>query len=268
MLTPMLVATWFGLCGAMLYNDPELWVVAASSLAFTAIRVLHIPLVAARVQGYQKLSGSDQLLWANTFTSMIHSTISAIMVLYTLYASNSLSGDYVTRTTYAEFLTISISTGYFAYDLWDYVLNRLYVKSLGIVVHHVVILICYICALVKTVGVPLLPIALICEMHSAFMHLRKLMSMSHYSLHSSIIYRLTWAAQWITFVLARVLPHMAVLKLVYEQRNGFGNQLFYGMAFGGMIFINILNIQLYRGVASAYRKDSRRSAAAIAKQQS
>lgn len=110
----------------------------------------------------------------------------------------------------------ALGTGYFAYDLWDYVLNRLYVKSPGIVVHHVVILICYISALTKTVGVPLLSLALVCELHSAFMHLRKLMSMSSFSVAASPTYKLVWQLQWAMFLLARVVPHAYVTWLTYH----------------------------------------------------
>lgn len=111
--------------------------------------------------------------------------------------------------------------GYFAYDLWDYVLHRLYIKSPGIVAHHVVILICYISALTKTVGVPLLSLALICELHSAFMHLRKLMSMSNYSVTASSAYKWIWYLQWTAFLLARTIPHAGVAWLVYQARGVF-----------------------------------------------
>lgn len=104
-------------------------------------------------------------------------------------------------------------------------LNRLYVKSPGIVLHHVVILICYIAALVKTVGVPLLSFALVCELHSAFMHLRKLMSMSGYSLQLSPAYRLVWRLQWIAFAVARAIPHPMVLILTYQGRQLFVQQV-------------------------------------------
>ncbi|KAF1335474.1 Membrane protein, partial [Globisporangium splendens] len=144
---------------------------------------------------------------------------------------------------------------YFAYDLWDYVLHRLYIKSPGIVVHHVVILICYISALTKTVGVPLLSLALICELHSAFMHLRKLMSMSNYSVSASATYKWVWHLQWATFLLARTVPHAGVTWLVYQARGDFAQPTHFWMAFVGMLFINALNIQLLRGVYGAFRKD-------------
>lgn len=176
---------------------------------------------------------------------MLHSTASSLLAIYALSADHSLAGDFVNEASYPEFVTTAISTGrlgdlrsgqvyrhglitllllgYFAYDLWDYVLNRLYIKSPGIVVHHVVILICYIAALTKTVGVPLLCFALMCELHSAFMHLRKLMVMSSYSPKASAFFRWVWAAQWATFLLARFIPHTIITVLTFQARQLFAN---------------------------------------------
>ncbi|KAJ0404771.1 hypothetical protein P43SY_005595 [Pythium insidiosum] len=182
----------------LLYSDPRLWVILASSILFATIRVAIAPLASSRVKSFSLLSMNNQPLTA-------------------LAAEHSFDGDYVNRATSWEFLTTAVSTGYFAYDTWDYVLNRLYIKSPGIVAHHVVILICYISALTKTVGVPLLSLALACELHSAFMHLRKLMAMSGYS-----------------------IPHSRLFGLVW---------VFFGMAFGGIAFIDVLNVQLLAQVS-------------------
>jgi hypothetical protein len=137
-------------------------------------------------------------------------------------------------------------------------LNRLYIKAPGIVAHHVVILICYISALTKTVGVPLLSLALMCELHSAFMHLRKLMSMSGYTLATSPAYRLVWTLQWVAFLITRLVPHVAVTVFTYQGMALFSQTAYFAMAFGGMLFINALNIQLFFQVHGAYRKDRSR----------
>jgi hypothetical protein len=163
---------------------------------------------------------------------------------------------------------LAACAGYFAYDLWDYVLNGLYIKSPGIILHHVVVLICYISALTKTVGVPLLSLALVCELHSVFMHARKLLTMSNYSVRRSPLLRWVWRAQWLSFAVARFLPHVVVAVLTYQARDLFAQQvrtpigamrvqrsnaiisydvilqLHFTMAFGGILFINLLNAQV------------------------
>ncbi|POM68322.1 membrane protein [Phytophthora palmivora] len=244
MFTEALVVTWISMCGVMLYTDPRLWVVVVSSLAFAIVRVMVMPLVSANVKAFSTLSTFGQLLFSNTAVSMLHSALSSLLAISALLTSHSLSDDYVNTVTRGEFLATAVSTGYFAYDLWDYVLNRLYVKSPGIILHHVVVLICYISALTKTVGVPLLSFALVCELHSVFMHARKLLTMSNNSVQQSPLLRWVWRAQWISFAIARFLPHVVVAMLTYQGRDLFAQQLLFAMAFGGIIFINLLNIQV------------------------
>lgn len=185
-----------------------------------------VPLVAVRVKAFAAFDRQKQALWSNTAVSLLHSTASSLLACAALALGHSLGGDYVNGASRLEFLTTAVSTGYFAYDLWDYVLHRLYVKAPGIVWHHVVILICYISALVKTVGVPLLSLALLCELHSAFMHLRKLLSMSGVtSTAQSPTLSLVWAAQWVAFAAARTVPHVKVLMLTYSGRELFTHKV-------------------------------------------
>ncbi|KAL3673827.1 hypothetical protein V7S43_001516 [Phytophthora oleae] len=244
MFTEALVVTWISMCAVMLFTDPRLWVVVVSSLSFAAVRVVVVPLVSAKVKAFPTMSTSGQLLFSNTAVSMLHSALSSLLAGSALLTSHSLNGDYVNTVTRGEFLATAVSTGYFAYDLWDYVLNGLYIKFPGIILHHVVVLICYISALTKTTGVPLLSLALICELHSVFMHARKLLTMSSYSVQQSPLLRWVWRAQWVSFAVARFLPHVIVAVLTFRARGNFGQQLHFGMAFGGIIFINLLNAQV------------------------
>ncbi|KAE8883246.1 hypothetical protein PF005_g13626 [Phytophthora fragariae] len=231
MLTEALVVTWISICTAMLYSDPRLWVIAASSLAFAVARMEIVPRASAKVKAFPALSPFSQLLFSNTAVSLLHSAVSSLLAISALFTSHSLDGDFVNTVTRGEFLATAVSTGYFAYDLFDYMLNGLYVKSPGIILHHVVVLICYISALVKTVGVPLLSLAL------------------------SALLRWVWRTQWGSFVVARFAPHIVVAVLTYQGKNLFAHQLHFLMAFSGIIFINLLNIHLFFDVRKAYRKD-------------
>ncbi|KAL4152379.1 hypothetical protein PRNP1_009310 [Phytophthora ramorum] len=255
MFTEALVVTWFSMCAAMLYADPRLWVVVASSLAFAVVRVVAVPLASAKVKAFPMLSRFGQLLFSNTIVSMLHSALSSLLAISALLSTHSLHDDYVNTVTRGEFLATAVSTGYFAYDLWDYVLNGLYVKSPGIILHHVVVLVCYISALTKTVGVPLLSLALVCELHSVFMHARKMLTMSSYSARQSRLLQWIWRAQWGSFIVARFAPHLIVAVLTYQARDIFAQQLHFAMAFGGIIFINLLNVHLFLDVRKACSKD-------------
>uniref|UniRef100_M4B1E5 TLC domain-containing protein n=1 Tax=Hyaloperonospora arabidopsidis (strain Emoy2) TaxID=559515 RepID=M4B1E5_HYAAE len=218
-------------------------------------RVMTAPLALAKVKAFPTLSPVAQLLYCNTAVSMLHSVLSSLLSISTLLTSHSLHSDYINSVTRSEFLTTALSTGYFVYDLWDYVLNRLYIKSSDVVLHHVVVLICYISALTKTVGVPLLSLALVCELHSVLMHARKLLTMSNFSVRQSRFLRWVWLAQWIFFVIARLPLHAVVAVLTYHARSLFAYQLHWAMAFGGIMLINLLNTQLFHNVRKAYQND-------------
>ncbi|CAH0513980.1 unnamed protein product [Peronospora belbahrii] len=243
------------MCVILLYSNSTLWIVVASSMAFATIRVVIVPLALSKVKSFPALSTFSQLLCSNTAVSILHSALSSALAIFALLTSHSLHGDYVNTVTRSEFVATSVSTGYFAYDLWDYVVNGLYIKSPGIVLHHVVVLSCYISALTRKVGVPLLSLALVCELHSVFMHTRKLLTMSNYSVRQSSLLRWVWRAQWTSFALVRFLPHVIVAVLTYQARRLFEHQLYFVMAFSGIIFINVLNAQLLLHVCNAYQKD-------------
>ncbi|KAG6970797.1 hypothetical protein JG688_00004711 [Phytophthora aleatoria] len=245
MFTEALVVTWTSMCAAMLYTDPRLWIVVSSSLAFAIVRVVVVPRAAAKVKSFPTLSTFSQLLFSNTLVSMLHSTLSSLLAISALLTSHSLNDDYV--RVESSWPPLSLLVRYFAYDLWDYVLNGLYVKSPGIILHHVVVLICYISALTKTAGVPLLSLALACELQSVLMHARKLLTMSNYSVQQSPLLRWVWRAQWVSFAVARFLPHVMVAVLTYQAKNLFAQQLHFVMAFGGILFINLLNAQTRLG---------------------
>ncbi|CAH0478446.1 unnamed protein product [Peronospora belbahrii] len=210
MSTKALIITWISMCVILLYSNSTLWIVVASSMAFATIRVVIVPLALSKVKSFPALSTFSQLLCSNTAVSILHSALSSALAIFALLTSHSLHGDYVNTVTRSEFVATSVSTGYFAYDLWDYVVNGLYIKSPGIVLHHVVVLSCYISALTR----------------------------------KSSLLRWVWRAQWTSFALVRFLPHVIVAVLTYQARRLFEHQLYFVMAFSGIIFINVLNAQL------------------------
>lgn len=69
------------------------------------------------------------------------------------------------------FFTVAFSTGYFMYDLWDYLQSGLFIKSPAIIMHHVVVTACFYLGLVQDLGVLYLVLTLLCEANSIFLHL-------------------------------------------------------------------------------------------------
>lgn len=59
---------------------------------------------------------------------------------------------------------LCFSSGYFAYDQWDMLLHRLYSGWIpSILVHHLVLLVCFTLALYRNVTINYLILTLICE---------------------------------------------------------------------------------------------------------
>lgn len=61
---------------------------------------------------------------------------------------------------------LCFSCGYFAYDQWDMLQYRLYSGLIpGILVHHLLLLVCFTLALYRNVTINYLILTLICEVH-------------------------------------------------------------------------------------------------------
>lgn len=70
---------------------------------------------------------------------------------------------------------LCFSCGYFAYDQWDMLQYRLYSGLIpSILVHHLVLLVCFTLALYRNVTINYLILTLICEVRSTFIRLKKI----------------------------------------------------------------------------------------------
>ncbi|CAI8598281.1 unnamed protein product [Vicia faba] len=125
---------------------------------------------------------SNDPLFVNTSVSLLHSIVtstSVVFILSTQWLNNGLSAMFdhsqlVEGTWSWAFEALSFSCGYFAYDQWDMLHYRLYSGWIpSILVHHLVLLICFTLALYRNVTINYLILTLICELHSVFLHVRK-----------------------------------------------------------------------------------------------
>jgi hypothetical protein len=62
------------------------------------------------------------------------------------------------------FAVLAVSTGYFAYDQWDMLRRRLYKpQAPSLLVHHALLLTCFVMALYKNSCINYLVLTLVCE---------------------------------------------------------------------------------------------------------
>ncbi|KAK9743484.1 hypothetical protein RND81_03G242500 [Saponaria officinalis] len=201
----------------------------------------------------------------NTSVSLLHSSLSSSLVLFILLnqwrsAHPSLrlfDHDELVRNTWPfAFKAISLSCGYFAYDQSDMLYHRLYSGCFpSVLAHHFILLLCFSLALFLNVTLNYLLLTLLCELHSVFLHLRKVRRMAGFRNSASAIVKLEWLLNWSTFIFARLIPHALILIKLVRDAPKFDKGIQLPLACFGMIAMNVLNIGLGFDLFAAYVRD-------------
>ncbi|XP_041015489.1 TLC domain-containing protein 2 [Juglans microcarpa x Juglans regia] len=207
---------------------------------------------------------SPDPLFVNTSVSLLHSSITAASVVFILVNEWLKNGSYgmfdhsqlFGGTWPWAYPTLCFSCGYFAYDQWDMLHYRLYNGWIpAILVHHLILLICFSLALYRNVTINYLILTLICELHSIFLHVRKVRRMAGIRDAKSRIVRLEWVLNWITFVVARLVSHVLITVKLLRDADKFGQGVELPLALFGMAGMNLLNVFLGIDLYNAFRRE-------------
>ncbi|CAN4113440.1 unnamed protein product [Withania somnifera] len=214
-----------------------------------------------------KLLQNHDPLFVNTCVSLLHSSTTSASVLFIL-ANQLMIGvnvnqmfehsQLVEHTWPYAYTALCFSCGYFAYDQLDMLLHRLYSGWLpSILLHHLLLLVCFTLALYRNVTINYLILTLICELHSVFLHLRKVRRMAGFRDSSgSIFVKVEWVLNWITFSLARVVSHLLItVKLIRDASKFDKGGVELPLALSGMLGMNLLNTFLGIDLFKAYRTE-------------
>lgn len=88
---------------------------------------------------------------------------------------------------------LCFSSGYFAYDQWDMLLHRLYSGWIpSILVHHLVLLVCFTLALYRDVTINYLILTLICEVKTSSFHTFLFISKTYVCFKPIFIFLFLW----------------------------------------------------------------------------
>ncbi|CAK9164484.1 unnamed protein product [Ilex paraguariensis] len=173
---------------------------------------------------------------------------------------------------------LCFSSGYFAYDQLDMLLYGLYSGWVpSILVHHLILLVCFTLALYRKVTINYLILTLICEietccimksllqchkkaymiisLHSIFLHVRKVRRMAGVRDARSKIVKAEWVLNWVTFVLARFTSHILIMIKLIQDASKFGKGVELPLALFGMAGMNLLNAFLGIDLFRAYRRE-------------
>lgn len=203
-------------------------------------------------------------LFVNTSVSLLHSSITSASVVFILVnkwitnGSNEMfeHSQLVGVTWPWAYPALCFSCGYFAYDQWDMLRYRLFSGVIpSILVHHLILLVCFTLALYRNVTINYLILTLICELHSVFLHVRKLRRMAGVRDGSSQFVKAEWLLNWTTFVLARFTSHILITMKLIVDAPKFGKGMELPLALFGMFGMNVLNIFLGMDLFKACRRE-------------
>ncbi|KAL7128362.1 hypothetical protein ABFS83_14G311400 [Erythranthe nasuta] len=205
-------------------------------------------------------------LFVNTCVSLLHSSIISASVVIILLNQWMKSGvekmfehsQLVEVTWTRAYEALCLSSGYFAYDQFDMLVYRLYTGSIpSILVHHLVLLVCFTLALYRKVTINYLILTLVCELHSIFLHVRKIRRMAGLRDSGSMIVKAEWGLNWMTFVFARFVPHVLITVKLLRDASKFDKGVELPLALSGMTGMNLLNIFLGIDLFKAYKKEKK-----------
>ncbi|XP_023550889.1 TLC domain-containing protein 2 [Cucurbita pepo subsp. pepo] len=208
---------------------------------------------------------SKEPLVVNTAVSLLHSIITSASVLFVLvnrWLSHGSDGMFEHSQLFGgtwpwAYAALCFSCGYFAYDQWDMLQYRLYSGWIpAILVHHLVLLICFTLALYRNVTINYLILTLICELHSIFLHVRRLRRMAGVRDAESFIVKVEWTLNWLTFIFARFVPHILITAKLIMDASKFDKGVELPLALFGMAAMNLLNVFLGIDLFNAVKKES------------
>ncbi|XP_019616729.1 PREDICTED: TLC domain-containing protein 2-like [Branchiostoma belcheri] len=126
--------------------------------------------------------------WTNTFVSLVHSSLTGLGALLCFYLAPDMTKDLITPVTMPSHLLVSLSTGYFMYDVLDLFVSKKAMSHWELVLHHITVISCFGCAVVTKLYTGFALVALTIELSSAFLHIRQLLHMGGVS-KRNVIYR-------------------------------------------------------------------------------
>ncbi|KAL8141229.1 hypothetical protein V2J09_007250 [Rumex salicifolius] len=208
---------------------------------------------------------SNDPLFVNTSVSLIHSSITSFAVVFILIkqwkvaenTSQMFEHEQLVGSAWpAAYTALSFSCGYFAYDQWDMLQYHLYSGWFpSILAHHLILLLCFTLALYRNVTINYLILTLICELHSVFLHIRKLRRMRGIRDAKAGIVKVEWALNWVTFALARMIPHVLITVKLLRDASKFKNGIELPLALFGMVGMNMINVGLGVDLLAAFKRE-------------
>lgn len=181
--------------------------------------------------------------WKNISVSLIHAVMSGTWAVFCFVEEPKMMEDLIQTSTFMGHTVISASVGYFLYDSFDMLRYQRTRQSLELLLHHIVIILCFGIAIFTKVYVGYAVLALIVELNSIFLHLRQLLQCCGFSKTSSL-YRLNSLVNLGTFLGFRILTLAWMTRWIVINKN-LVPLVFYSVGSIGLAVVTVMNIILF-----------------------
>ncbi|XP_054155427.1 TLC domain-containing protein 2-like [Oppia nitens] len=141
--------------------------------------------------------------WRNFFISFVHSMVTGIGSLMCALYMPSLLVDVIDCYLEGAYILTSISLGYFVYDLIEMITHLQYKGTKELLVHHILIISCFLLTVTQYKYCGYATIALLIEISNIFLHFRQLLLLSD-TPKSSLVYKVNCYTNLVLFIIVRV----------------------------------------------------------------
>ncbi|KAL8573358.1 TLC domain-containing protein 2 [Nucella lapillus] len=197
--------------------------------------------------------------WKNISVSFLHACISGPMAVMCFLKTPQMAEDLISTYSWFSYALISVSVGYFVYDMLDMIVCERTRQSWELVGHHVVIIVCFMVAVLKRLYVGYAVVGLVVELNSIFLHLRQLLQICSLS-RSTSFYRLNSLINLATFIVFRISMLAWMTRWIVINKDAMP-LVFYTLGSIDLAVMTLMNIVLfYRLLLSDFFSSSKEKA--------
>lgn len=96
---------------------------------------------------------------------------------------------------------------------------------------------------------------LLMQLHSIFLHVRKVRCMAGIRDTKSMVVKVEWVFNWLTFMVSRLVPHVLITAKLIIDAGKFENGVELPLALFGMAGMNMLNFGLGIDLFNAFKRE-------------
>ncbi|BDA46075.1 probable cyclopropane-fatty-acyl-phospholipid synthase at C-terminar half [Coccomyxa sp. Obi] len=245
-VTQVLLAIYFFLAGCVVSQSRMLWVMPAASAVFACILATVAAASSLLSSSYRSLSVEGQAWWCTDLVHLVYSALSfAAAAAYVAHHPSALSVTWTPTPEQAGLLPdllVCISAGFFGFQLWTLVRNRLFKQTYLGIIHFALLLVLFGAAASKAQHTPLLTAMLLSELPSIFHMAGRLQDLIGVPLASWK--RMTMRkCEVLTLPLFQLIPHFLIALDVIQHPDAFTARSYYGIAVAGCLYINAANLR-------------------------